>query len=167
MKVFISYRRKSWGFTYRLDEEIRRMINVETFVDYRGIDQSDFEKSILGHLQTSDVVLLVLTELTFAADRIQDKDDWVRREIKLALEPENPIVLARMDGIIPPPPGALPEDIRRITRMQGIAFYAEYFEPAVQQLVQFMLKIVPPDVVESLTRIPPPPPAPAKSPDSE
>src|SRR5215813_4805325 len=139
MKVFISYRRKSWGFTYRLDEEIRRMINVETFVDYTGIDQADFEKSILGHLQTSDVVLLVVTDLTFAPDRIHQEGDWVRREIRTALEADKPVVMARVDGILPPPPGDLPEDIRHITRMQGVAFFAEFFEAAVQQLVKFLL----------------------------
>src|SRR5262249_23554645 len=80
---------------------------------------------------------------------------------------DKPIVMARVDGILPPPPGDLPEDIRRVTRMQGVAFYAEFFEAAVQQLVKFLLKIVPSTVAETVHAAPPEPASSAKTQEAE
>lgn len=137
-KIFMSYRRKSWPFTHRLADELTRRLDAELFVDYTGVDQADFEESILGHLRTSDALLLVITDLTFA-DRIHKDDDWVRREIREALGRRMPIVLVCVEGLLPP--AGLPDDIKDIARMQGINFYPEYFTPAVEQLAEFLGKI--------------------------
>lgn len=140
MKVFISYRRKSWPFTQRLAEELGKLIDADIFVDYSGIDETDFEHSILTHLRTSDAVLVIVTEYTFAPDRINQADDWVRREIGLALQLKKPIVLVAVDGRFPPPVDQLPEDLRDITRIQGIAFYPDFFDAALQKLANFITK---------------------------
>lgn len=147
LKIFISYRRKTWAFTDRLYDELSQYPDLDLFMDRTSIDQADFEKSIVAHLHASHVVLVVLTELTFAPDRIHHDDDWVRREIALALEWDKPIVFVRVDGLVPPPPGDLPENIRQVTRMQGIPFYADFFDAAVQKLADFIGKIAPPEVL--------------------
>jgi tetratricopeptide (TPR) repeat protein len=137
-KLFISYRRKSWAFTHRLAEELRRRLDADIFVDVANIDAADFEVSILRHLRASDAMLLVVTELTFA-DRIHKDDDWVRREIAEALHRKIPIVLVCVEGLLPPP--GLPDDIKAVARMQGISFYPEYFTAAVEMLVAFIARI--------------------------
>src|SRR5262249_37105876 len=114
MKLFISYRRKSWAFTQRLDEALTAATGADIFVDYEGIDDTHFEESILRHLSESDAILLIITEYTFAPERINQPDDWVRREIVTALKLKKPIVLVAVDGLYPPPPDKLPEDIREI-----------------------------------------------------
>jgi hypothetical protein len=141
MKLFISYRRKSWAFTHRLADQLGRMIQGDIFVDISGIDETDFEYSILRHLRDSDAVLLIVSEHTFAPDRIQHDDDWVRREVALALELDKPIVLVCVEGLYPPSPAELPENIRAITRKQGINFYPEYWDAAVQRLTYFVAKV--------------------------
>jgi formylglycine-generating enzyme required for sulfatase activity len=138
MKLFISYRRKSWAFTHRLADELRERLDAEIFVDLDGVDEADFERSILRHLTESSAVLLITTEETFA-DRIHRDDDWVRREIRLALERNLPIVLVCVEGRLPPP--GLPEDIHDVARMQGVNFYPDFFTPAVERLVDFVVKI--------------------------
>ncbi|MFL5699868.1 MAG: TIR domain-containing protein [Ktedonobacteraceae bacterium] len=143
MKIFISYRRKSWPFVHLLVEKLRERIKGDIFVDYTSIDDTDFERSILRHLRESDIVLVVVTELTFVFDRIHNDDDWVRREIALALDLKKPIILIRVDNLLPPPPSNLPDNIRNITRMQGIAFYPEYFDAAVWKLAEFITGVVP------------------------
>ncbi len=138
-KVFISYRRKSWPFTRSLADALKEQLDAEIFWDVEGIDKSDFETSILNHLRTSNVVLLVITDLTFT-DRIQQEDDWVRREIREALMLELPLVMVCVDGLLPPSTG-LPEDIKAISRLLGINFYPEYFIPAVERLVDFVMTV--------------------------
>ncbi len=137
-KIFISYRRKSWGFTDRLVEELARRLDAEIFIDRASVDQDDFEHSIVGHLRSSQAVLLIVSEHTFE-DRIHRDDDWVRREIREALTLNIPLVMVRIDGLLPP--AGLPDDIRDVTRKQGIAFYAEYFMPAVENLTDFIVRM--------------------------
>ena len=137
MKLFVSYRRKSWPFTSQLASSLRKRIDAEVFVDYQSVDETDFEKSILRHLRESDVVLLIVSEYTFASSRIQHEDDWVRREIREALRLKKPIVAIFIDSQTFP--NDLPADIRDVRRMQGVFFYPEYFEAGVKRLVDFML----------------------------
>lgn len=137
-RLFISYRRKSWPFTHRLADELATRLNADIFVDFSGVDDTDFEYSILRNLAESDAVLLVISEYTFE-DRIHKDDDWVRREIREALQHKKPIVLVCVDGHLPP--SNLPDDIREIASKQGINFYPEYFPAAVDKLTDFIVKI--------------------------
>jgi len=137
LKVFVSYRRKSWAFTHRMAGDLKQHLDADIFVDISGVDQADFETSILSHLRASDVVLLVVSEYTFS-ERIRNADDWVRREIALALTMHKPIVLIAVEGLFPPDAASLPVDIRGVTRMQGIEFYPSYWEAAVKKLADFI-----------------------------
>src|SRR5258708_2503678 len=124
-KLFISYRRKSWAFTEKLADDLRVQLDAEIFVDYTGMDETDFESSILRNLRESDAVLVIVTDLTFAADRIHRDNDWVRRKIREALTLKKPLVLACVDGVFPP--DDLPDDIQAVRNKQGIRFFAEFF----------------------------------------
>lgn len=154
-KIFISYRRKSWGFTHRLADQLRERLDADVFVDVDSIDQTDFESAIVNHLRKSDVVLLVISETTFA-DRIHRDDDWVRREIRETLERKIPLALVCVEGLLPP--SGLPEDIKDVARMQGVNFYPEYFTPGVEKLTDFVTK------VSSIRRRTAPLPAPPSDP---
>src|SRR5262245_19419160 len=116
-KLFISYRRESWGFTHRLADDLRERLDAEVFVDMDSIDQADFEASIVNHLRNSNAVLLIVSETTFA-DRIHRDDDWVRREIRETLEHNIPLTLVCVDGLLPP--SGLPDDIKDVARMRGV-----------------------------------------------
>ena len=137
LRIFLSYRRKSWAFTRSLADELRQRLGAEVFVDLDGIKEDDFERSILSSLHRSDVVVLVVSEYTFD-ERIQRPGDWVRREIAEALALSKPLVLAMVDGRTPPDAAELPEDIRAVTRRQGVPFPAEYWTAAVERLVGFI-----------------------------
>lgn len=147
MKVFVSYRRKTWAFTHRLADALRQRINGEVFIDFDSIDESDFANSILVNLRKSDVFVLVVSEHTFALDRIHHEDDWVRREIREALALDMPIVLALVEGQTPPSQADLPADIQPITRRQGVEFYPRYFDAGVNELVRFIERVLPPGIV--------------------
>lgn len=140
MKLFVSYRRKSWGFARELKRGLRKLLKAEIFLDFQDVDETDFERSILRHLHTSDVVLVIVTEYTFS-ERIHREDDWVRREIREALRLNKPIIVVFVDG--QSIPGDLPRDIADIRRKQGVNFYPEYFDAALFKLAHFIDKATP------------------------
>ncbi len=73
MKLFISYRRAAWSFTYWLAEELGKLLDAEIFVDYSGIEETNFESALLRNLRESAVVLLIVTEHSFAPERIKKR----------------------------------------------------------------------------------------------
>jgi hypothetical protein len=148
LRIFVCYRRKTWGFTHRLIEHLNGLIDAEIFVDFSGINESNFERSILRNLEQSHVVIVVITEHTFAPELIHREKDWVRHEIAYALEKGKPIVLACDNGLIPPAPEDLPENIRAITKMQGIQIHPgqKIYEACVQELADFIATIAPVEV---------------------
>lgn len=160
-KLFISYRRKSWDFTHRLASDLKGKINADIFVDYGGVDSSDFERSILSHLRDADCVLVVVTEHTFS-ERIHQPDDWMRKEIAEALRLGKPTVLIAHEGRFPPPAEDLPLDIRAISGRQGIRFFPDFWDAAVEQLIRFIPKAIqnpPSPYVTEYTTVEPHPPA--------
>jgi Tol biopolymer transport system component len=146
MRVFISYRRKTWPFTHRLAESLRKQIRGKVFVDFDSVDESDFEQSILRNLRESDAFLLVVSKETFDPERIHQENDWVRREIAEALRLDLPIVLALVEGRPPPKSDALPEDIRAVVVRQGIEFYPRFFDAGVKELTAFIKKTTRPPI---------------------
>lgn len=139
-KLFISYRRASWPFTHRLADDLRDWLDAEIFIDFSGMDETDFERSILRNLRESDAVLLIVSPETFA-DRIHNDHDWVRREIREALALDKPLVMACIDGLYPP--ADLPEDISAVKRCEGVRFFPEYFEGGVERLATFISRATP------------------------
>jgi hypothetical protein len=145
MRIFVSYRRADWSFTYLLAESLREKIEGEVFVDSHpkhGIDRADFKKSILDNLGRSHVFVLVVTEHTFAPARIQREGDWIRREVREAFRLELPIILAFYEGCLPPAAEVLPPDIRQVVRQQGIKFYPDFFDDGVEKLWQFIRTVM-------------------------
>lgn len=146
LRLFISYRRKTWPFAHRLAERIREHTGWEVFIDFEGVSESNFEQAILNSVRTSDCFLMVVSEHTFDPSRIHRRGDWVRREICEALWAKRPIVLALVDGTAPPPVEDLPEDIANIVKCQGIEFYPAYFDAGVNRLTTFISKMVGPQM---------------------
>jgi hypothetical protein len=154
-KLFISYRRKSWSLAQQLAEKLRERLDAEIFVDIQGVDEVDFKQSLVKHIRECTALLLVVTEHTFT-DRIHRDSDWVRFEIREALEHGKAIVLVREFACSLPPD--LPDDISAIHKCQGIDFYPDYFPAAVERLAQFIVTIGaanPKEIVNSIDTLPP------------
>jgi hypothetical protein len=142
MNVFISYRHKDLGIARQIAEELKRRINGYVFFDERSIDQVDFERSILSHLRQSQVVVVIVTENTFAPERIRQSDDWIRREMQEALNQRKDIVPVRINAPFPPT-HQLPPNIQRITRMNSLELHLGHrvFEASLQNLVEYINRI--------------------------
>jgi hypothetical protein len=140
MKLFISYRRKSWPFARQLADRLSTQLDADIFIDFEDLDEADFTASLMRNLRESDAVLLIVSEHTFEA-RIWNERDWLRREVREALRLRLPIILACVDGLYPPK--QLPPDIAEIANKEGVRFFVEYFEAGIERLVAFITRSTP------------------------
>lgn len=141
-KIFISYRHKDWTFAHALYEKLQKRTRGRVWIDLE-IERSDFSENIEEELRTSDVYVLVVTNNTFAQDRIHQDGDWVRREIRLALSLNIPIALAIHNGQMPENANSLPPDIQAITTKHGIAIYPGFFDAGVDRLAKHCASLAP------------------------
>jgi TIR domain len=126
--VFISYRRRDTdGHAGRLAEELRERYGEEkVFIDVDSIGGGvDFEQRIEQALDASDVAFVLigyqwLGRREGAPARIQEPEDWVRREVATVLRRADvTVVPVLVEGA--PLPGAeeLPPDLDRLPRLQS------------------------------------------------
>jgi hypothetical protein len=140
--IFISYRRRDWGTTFLLAEKLENELEAVIFLD-RYVDEVDFEASILRHLRSANIFMLIVTDNTFEPRRIHLERDWIRKEIYEALTRSIPCVLVFVDGIASPPEDELPREIRGIVARQGYPLHPTSFEQDVSKLADFITAISP------------------------
>jgi hypothetical protein len=125
--VFISYRRRDTdGHAGRLAEDLRaRYGDEKVFIDVDSIEGGvDFEKRIEHALDVADVAFVLIGDEWLgrregAPARIQDPDDWVRREVSTMLGRSDVIVVpVLVEGAPLPSADDLPPDLARLPRLQ-------------------------------------------------
>lgn len=141
-KIFVSYRRKSGYFMHSVIRDLRaKMPESEFFVDFASIDSADFGESIRRHLTQSNCFLLMLTAETLAPERLSDPNDWIRYEVRLALEHGLPIIQVS-DGTLLPRKDQLPEDIQALVEREGRDIPIRFWDAAIQELVNLIYKVI-------------------------
>lgn len=127
--IFISYRREdSAGFAGRLADALEEGLGSEQV--FRDVDDirpgQDFVAAIATQLRAMDVVLVLIGPqwTDIARDgvrRLDDPDDFVRLEIRLALALDKPVIPVLVGGARMPAEADLPEDIRALARRQAFS----------------------------------------------
>ncbi len=125
--VFISYRRSdAAGYGARIFEKLARKLKGRVFWDGKAIGPGDnFVDAISGALRDSSVVLAVVgSDWAHAKDengevRLFNPDDFVRREIEIALEEKIEIIPVLVGGATLPSPNELPAAIRGFLNFQA------------------------------------------------
>ncbi|HEU5378914.1 MAG TPA: toll/interleukin-1 receptor domain-containing protein [Ktedonobacteraceae bacterium] len=129
-KVFISYRRDdSVSESSRIYEHLRRRFGKEAiFKDVDAIPIGvDFGEHIKARLRESVVMLVVMGKewLTVQTDtgirRLDDPDDWVRREIEIAFHLGLKVIPVLVNGMKMPPENQLPPSIRQLHSQNGVS----------------------------------------------
>lgn len=115
-QIFISYRRKD-GFypAYLLYKELIGQ-NFTVFFDLKSLRTGVFPDIIRQNIEDCTDFILIVSDSTFS-QRIFQADDWVHRELALALRLNKNVVPVFVNGTIP---DDLPEDIARIKNRQGL-----------------------------------------------
>lgn len=115
--VFISYRRKDGAYPTMFLYHDLIEAGYSVFYDVANIRNGNFPKLIENNIISCTDFLLVVTKSTFS-DKIFDKDDWVHKEIKLAIKLNKNIVPIFVgDAIIP---DNLPKDILKVREYNGV-----------------------------------------------
>jgi len=149
-KIFISYRRidtKTRVTSLVSDLSLKFGPNV-IFVDTDKIRAGDrWRVEIENSLEAADVLLVAMGDKWLSATdihhrrRIDNEDDWVRREISSALAANKPIIPIRFDGVVDLVREALPEELQPLADIQSIELrdgdWQEDFAKIIRRLGDF------------------------------
>ena len=126
--LFLSYRRADTGdHAQRLSYTIRTINpSLSVFLDVQGIEPGDDWAERIGRAlhETKCVLVLIGRRWLDSAEggprrRIDDPDDVLRREIRMAIDADITVLPVLVDGARMPGLDELPEDIRELGRPQA------------------------------------------------
>jgi len=119
--AFISYRRAHGADVARLVKAELRQRGTEAFLDVDDLPAGHFDEALLGQIARAPNFILILSPACL--DACSDTGDWLRKEIRCALDSQRNVVPVRMPAFRFP--GALPADIRAIRRHQSVGYGLE------------------------------------------
>ena len=147
--LFISYRRSdSAGFAGRIaDYFTYRYPQVPVFFDATSIEPGqDFVESINTRLESSAVVLAPIGETWLdtrdpvsGERRIDNPNDFVRRELSMALARGARVIPVLLDNAQMPPASKLPDDLKQLTRCNAELMRHSAFARDVEHLGTFVV----------------------------
>jgi len=145
VKIFISYRRDdTGGRAGRLSDQLTaRFGGRDVFQDVRTVlPGHDFTVQVQQAIEGSAVVLVLIgphwlrTAPGDERTRLDDPDDYVRREISTALATGAAVVPVLVDGARLPAPAEVPSDIEPLLRRQAFELRDESWHDDVERLVR-------------------------------
>ncbi|MGV0028943.1 4a-hydroxytetrahydrobiopterin dehydratase [Phormidesmis priestleyi] len=143
--IFVSYRRAdSSAEAGRLYSTILRELGKETvFMDTSSIDPgTHWTDELEAALQEARIVIVVIgPEWLRIADefglrRIDQTDDWVRREVEFALHEHKKLLPLLVRGAKMPPSDKLPAAIGALTQRQAVEVRDAYWEHDIKLVLE-------------------------------
>lgn len=135
MDAFISYRRLGGGEIAYIIHEGLSGAKYNAFFDIDDIHIGKFDERIEKNIERSHNFVLIVTADVF--ERCQDPEDWVRREIRMALNLKKNIVPVLVNDV--EFPKDLPEDIREISRWQAVKYETGRQSEAIKDIISKLL----------------------------
>lgn len=135
-RVFINYRRgDSSDVATRLAADLEQRFGRDAvFMDHAVLRAQLWEKATRAQLNRSTVCLVLIGKSWLSeraatgSRRLDDPDDWVRKEIELALSSQKVIYPILVDGAPMPSASALPPSLRDLTRRSAILLRSSHWE---------------------------------------
>ncbi len=127
--VFISYRREGGATAARLLYEVLKARNITGFMDAETLSSGDYKSSIRAHIKKANNFLLVVSSGVLDSD-------WVRAEIRFALEDKKKIIPVFVNGMTSFP-SELPSEFKCID-VNGIPLNHENFESNISKLISWL-----------------------------
>jgi hypothetical protein len=142
-EIFLSYRRKdSRGATARLADDLEAHFGDDrVFRDVEIAAGDDFVEAIRRSVESATVVLVVVGPQWLGAidadgrRRLDDRADFVRLEIELALRARVPIVPVLVDGAAMPSIAELPSSLAEFARCQAVELWEKRWRDDVATLI--------------------------------
>ena len=150
-RIFISYRREDvGGDAGRLADHLNRRFGAASvFLDIDTIDPgTDFERALTSSLQETAAMLVVIGPRWTAqvkADgsrRLDDPNDYVRREVEAALGRDIPVVPVLVQGARLPAKEELPESLAALVKRQAAPIDHAEFHDDAERLCDRLAKVI-------------------------
>lgn len=149
--VFVNYRREDTGPYARL-VQIKlgeRFPNVPVFIDLDSIEAgADFADAIKSGVDSCVVLIALIGAkwLTITDEdgrrRLDDPDDYVRYEIRTALERGVRVVPVLADGAKAPRQQQLPADLQRLARLNALEMSYDRLDYDATRLMDVIQKVL-------------------------
>jgi TIR domain len=144
-KIFVSYRRDdSAGHAGRVHDRLEREFGRDLlFMDVDAIPYgADFVKVLSVEVEKCDVLLAVIGPNWLDAKdeegnrRLDSENDFVRIEIAAALKRDIPVIPILLEGTSVPKAARLPEEIKDLSRRNGLKVRHASFHSDMDKLVR-------------------------------
>ena len=149
--VFISYRRSDAG-PYARMLQVRLSHHLPTtpvFMDLDSIEAgTDFAEAIEAGVESCRILLALIGPrwLTVSDEegrrRLDDPDDYVRFEIRTALERCVRVIPVLVDGATMPQRQHLPDDLGKLARLNALQMSYDRYEYDESRLVNIIRKVL-------------------------
>nr|CDJ89065.1 Sterile alpha motif SAM and Sterile alpha motif homology 2 and Toll-Interleukin receptor domain containing protein [Haemonchus contortus] len=138
--VFISYRRSTGNQLASLIKVLLQLKGYKVFIDVDKLYAGKFDSSLLKNIQAAKHFILVLTPNSL--DRLlndHNGDDWIHKELKCAFEyQKNIIPIFDQAFEFPQNEEQIPQDIRMITKYNGVKWVHDYQDACMGKVVRFI-----------------------------
>lgn len=128
---FISYRRSESLAEVQNIYHALQQKGFSTFCDIYNLNSGRFDENLLKVIDCCTNYILVLSPQSL--DRCSNDDDWLRFEIKEAIEKKKNIVCVFIDDV--KFPDFLPKDIDAIRYYNGVKYDFVYFDSFIDNLI--------------------------------
>jgi tetratricopeptide (TPR) repeat protein len=139
--VFISYRRTNLPWALAIYQNLTAHEH-DVFFDYNSIKSGDFEQIIIQNIKGRAHFVVLLTPS--ALERSAEPEDWLRREIELAIDEKRNIVPLFFEGFSFGSPSVakyLTGKLKLLKKYNGMTVPSEYFEAAMLRLRNDFLNV--------------------------
>ncbi|KAI1705703.1 SAM domain (Sterile alpha motif) domain-containing protein [Ditylenchus destructor] len=138
--VFISYRRSTGNQLASLIKVLLQLRGYKVFIDVDKLYAGKFDSHLLKNIQAAKHFILVLTP--HSLDRLLNDnncEDWIHKELHCAFEyQKNVIPIFDQQFEFPAVESELPDDIRQITKFNGVRWVHDYQEACVDKVERFI-----------------------------
>jgi TIR domain len=146
--IFISYRREDTsGYADRVFKALnkRGLFEDKVFIDVDNLAPGDdFVRAIGDKLDACDV-LIALIGSHWLTPRLDDPLDYVRQEIKTALDRGIKVIPVLVDKASMPKAEQLPDDLKRLARRNAVELDRRHWDADLQSLVRALRKVIRPE----------------------
>jgi hypothetical protein len=145
-RFFLSYRRDdSAGFAGRLADDLEARFGIGSV--FRDVDDLtpgvDFVDALEHQVRIVDAVLVMIGPRWLDAVRLNDADDFVRREIETALASDKPVLPVLVGGARMPAQAALPPSLQPLMRRQAMTLSDADWKHDVEILAGTLARMAP------------------------
>jgi TIR domain-containing protein len=139
--VFISYRRANESWALAVFKDLTHH-GYDVFIDFDGVASGDFTTVILENIKARAHFLVVLTPT--ALEGSSDPEDWIRREVEVALDSQRnivPLMLEGFDFATPAIATQLTGKLAALQQYSGLQIPKGYFDEAMDRLRSKFLSV--------------------------